>query len=123
MERAATDSQRASRFPSGDAGVFRAAVPPILPLQPPTARHYPQGAAGVLTPLAHAIEHTTDSVIITDRDGIIEYVNPRFLEITGFAREECIGRKTSLVRSGAHTPRFYDRLWRTILSGRRSTRS
>jgi len=72
----------------------------------------------VLTPLAHAIEHTTDTVIITDRDGIIEYVNPAFLELTGFAREECIGRKTSLVRSGAQSPRFYDRLWRTILSGR-----
>jgi len=71
-----------------------------------------------MTPLAQAIEHTTDTVVITDRDGIIEYVNPAFVEITGFAPDESIGRKTSLVRSGAHSPRFYDRLWRTILSGR-----
>ena len=72
----------------------------------------------MLSPLARAIEHTTDTVVIADRDGIIEYVNPAFVEITGFARDECIGRKTSLVRSGAHSPRFYDLLWGTILSGR-----
>src|SRR4029078_2384107 len=118
MEGAATDSQRASRFPNGNAWGFRAAVRPILRLQPPRGRHYPQGAAYVLTPLAHAIEHTTDTVIITDRDGIIEYGDPAFLELTGLPRAECIGRKTSLGRSGAQSPRFYDRLWRTILSGR-----
>jgi PAS domain S-box-containing protein len=72
----------------------------------------------VLTQLAHAIEQTADGVLITNRDGIIAYVNPAFEAISGFSRDDCVGRKTSVLRSGVQTPRFYDTLWSTILSGR-----
>jgi PAS domain S-box-containing protein len=71
----------------------------------------------VLTQLATAIEQTADGVVITNREGIIGYVNPAFETIAGFSRDECVGRKTSLLRSGVQTPRFYDTLWSTILSG------
>ncbi len=67
--------------------------------------------------LASAIEQTADSVIITDREGVIEYVNPAFERTTGYTRAEAIGKKPSLVKSGRHDQAFYRRLWQTILQG------
>ena len=68
--------------------------------------------------LARAIEQTADSVMIVNRDGIIEYVNPAFESMTGFPREEAVGRTPALLRSGVQMPRFYATLWTTILAGR-----
>jgi PAS domain S-box-containing protein len=65
-----------------------------------------------------ALEQAADSVLITNRDGVIEYVNPAFEVMAGFARCEAIGRTPALLRSGVQTPRFYATLWNTILSGR-----
>lgn len=70
-----------------------------------------------LQALSRALEQTADSVLITDNDGVIEYVNPAFETMTGFSRQTVIGRKPSILRSGAHTNDFYEKLWRTILSG------
>jgi diguanylate cyclase (GGDEF)-like protein/PAS domain S-box-containing protein len=67
--------------------------------------------------LSSAAEQTADSVIITDRNGIIEYVNPAFEQITGFTRAAVIGHKPGLVKSGRHTREFYERLWQTIVRG------
>jgi two-component system sensor histidine kinase NreB len=67
--------------------------------------------------LSLAIEQTADSVVITDRDGTIEYVNPAFETMTGFTREEVIGKNPRILRSGVHTQEFYERLWNTVLSG------
>ena len=71
-----------------------------------------------LEKLTLAIEQTADSVLITDRDGVIEYVNPAFEEMTGFSRQQVIGGTPRILHSGVHTHEFYDRLWGTILSGR-----
>ena len=68
--------------------------------------------------LARALEQTADSVMIVNRDGIIEYVNPAFEVMTGFPREEAVGRTPALLRSGVQMPGFYATLWTTILSGR-----
>jgi PAS domain S-box-containing protein len=68
--------------------------------------------------LARALEQTADSVMIVNRDGIIEYVNPAFEAMTGFSREEAVGRTPALLRSGVQMPRFYATLWTTILAGR-----
>ncbi len=70
-----------------------------------------------LRKLSSAIEQTGDSVIITDADGVIEYVNPAFEQITGYSRAEALGRKPNLVRSGQHDEDFYRRLWETIQRG------
>ncbi len=70
-----------------------------------------------LLKLSMAIEQTGDAVIITNKAGMIEYVNPAFEAITGFTREEALGKDTNLVKSGHHTVEFYTRLWNTILSG------
>lgn len=68
--------------------------------------------------LVRALEQCADGVLITDRDGIIEHVNPAFAAMTGFDREQSLGRRPNLFRSGAETPRAYEKLWATILAGR-----
>ena len=65
-----------------------------------------------------AIEQTADSVVITDREGVIEYVNPAFEAMSGYTRGEAIGQTPQLLRSGAQGQRFYENLWNTILAGR-----
>jgi len=71
-----------------------------------------------LQKLSSAVEQTGDAVFITDRDGIIEYVNPAFEQMTGFTRAESIGQTPRIVRSGAHGGGFYQALWQTILDGK-----
>ncbi len=67
--------------------------------------------------LSSAIEQTADSVLVTDREGVIEYVNPAFERTTGYTRAEVLGSKPNLVKSGMHDQAFYQRLWQTILRG------
>ena len=67
--------------------------------------------------LSTAIEQSAEAVMIADTDGFIRYVNPAFCAMTGYSREEAVGRRTNLLRSGRHDERFYETLWKTILSG------
>ncbi len=67
--------------------------------------------------LSRALEQTADSIMITDADGRIEYVNPAFERITGYARAEAIGATPTLLKSGRQGAEFYAELWRTILGG------
>ncbi len=67
--------------------------------------------------LSSALEQTADSVIITDRNGIIEYVNPGFEKITGYSRDEALGKTPRLMKSGKQGAGFYKKLWGTILAG------
>ena len=67
--------------------------------------------------LSGALEQTADSVIITDRAGVIQYVNPAFTEITGFQPQEALGKKPSIVNSGNHEPEFFFAMWQTIIGG------
>jgi two-component system cell cycle sensor histidine kinase/response regulator CckA len=67
--------------------------------------------------LATAIEQAAEVVIVTDRRGGIEYVNPAFERITGYSREEAIGKNPRILKSGKHDARFYRKLWDTIASG------
>jgi PAS domain S-box-containing protein len=71
-----------------------------------------------LTRLSNAVEQTADAIIITDCDGIIEYVNPAFETITGYSRDEAIGQTPRLLRSGKQPPEYYELLWKTITAGR-----
>jgi PAS domain S-box-containing protein len=68
--------------------------------------------------LTSAIEQTADNVFITDKDGIIQYVNPAFENLTGYTRAEAIGKTPRLLRSGEHSQEFYENMWKTILSGK-----
>jgi len=67
--------------------------------------------------LTRALDQTADGVLITDRDGVIEYVNAAFEAMSGFSRDDMVGRTPAMLRSGVQKPHFYERLWATILSG------
>jgi PAS domain S-box-containing protein len=67
--------------------------------------------------LSRAVETSPASVVITDLDGTIEYVNPKFTEVTGYSAEEAIGQNPRILKSGAFSRRIYEKLWQTILSG------
>lgn len=70
-----------------------------------------------LRKLASAVEHSPISVMITDRSGTIEYVNPKFCQVTGYLPEEVLGENPRILKGGAQQPEFYRELWQTILSG------
>ena len=75
-------------------------------------------AQDVLRSRATALDAAADMIVITDRNGTIEYVNPAFTQTTGYASQEAVGQKSSLLRSGEHDRRFYQHLWQTIMAGR-----
>lgn len=70
------------------------------------------------TKLLSAIEQSPVSVVITDVDGNIQYVNPKFTDITGYSRKEVIGQNPRFLKSGTHSDSLYKELWDTILSGK-----
>lgn len=67
--------------------------------------------------LSKGIEQSPAIVVITDCNGIIEYVNPKFTEVTGYSFNEVIGQSPRILKSGYHNGEFYQNLWNTILSG------
>jgi len=64
-----------------------------------------------------ALEAAEGSVVITDRRGTIEWVNPAFCRITGYTREEAVGQNPRVLKSGRHSAEFYREMWRTITAG------
>jgi diguanylate cyclase (GGDEF)-like protein/PAS domain S-box-containing protein len=70
-----------------------------------------------LLKLSKALEESGDSVVITDKEGQIEYVNRAFEQQTGFSAQEIIGKNPNILRSGEHKDSFYEQLWHTILTG------
>lgn len=70
-----------------------------------------------LRKLHQAIEQSVSSLVITDAEGVTEYVNHRFELTTGFRQEEIIGHKYNQVRSGQTPMSVYDELWQTIKAG------
>ena len=64
-----------------------------------------------------ALQASANPIFIANRHGVIQYVNPAFTQVTGYAVEEAVGQTPRLLKSGRHNPRFYRRLWETILSG------
>jgi PAS domain S-box-containing protein len=71
----------------------------------------------LLTTLSRAVEHSPTSVVITDPAGHIEYVNPKFEEVTGYTSSEVMGRNSRVLKSGKQSGEYYKQLWTTIKSG------
>jgi PAS domain S-box-containing protein/diguanylate cyclase (GGDEF)-like protein len=67
--------------------------------------------------LSRALEHSADAVVITDVQGDIVYVNTAFEDITGYTKDEVLGKKTSVLKSGLQDEAFYRSLWKSITSG------
>jgi PAS domain S-box-containing protein len=63
------------------------------------------------------VDRAPISVIVTDLDGTIEYVNHQVLESTGYSREELIGENSKILKSGEHDAAFYQNIWKTVLAG------
>jgi PAS domain S-box-containing protein len=68
--------------------------------------------------LSMALEQSQSSVMITDLDTHIEYVNQAFVNSTGYSREEIIGQKPSLLKSDKTTRATYDAMWKALLDGK-----
>ena len=68
--------------------------------------------------LSRATENSPAAVVITDRDGIIEYVNQRFTHMTGYDSYEVVGKSPRLLKSGIHSSQYYETFWNTIIKGK-----
>jgi len=67
--------------------------------------------------LIQSIEQVAESIVVTDLEGSIVYVNPAFEKITGYTRKEAIGSNPRIVKSGRHPDSFYKAMWATLLRG------
>ncbi len=80
-----------------------------------TERQY---AEDQLRKISLAIEQSPVSIVITDLDAKIEYVNPRFCELTGYGREEVIGKNPNILKSGHTSKEEYKIMWENISAGK-----
>ena len=71
-----------------------------------------------LRQLSSAVEHSPSAIMITDVDGKIEYVNPKFTAVNGYALEEVRGNNPRILKSAQTPPEVYTELWQTILAGK-----
>ncbi len=71
-----------------------------------------------LRKLSLAVEQSANTIIITDRDGTVEYANPYFYALTGYSREEIIGHNPRVWQSGQTPLETYQTMWQTILAGK-----
>ena len=72
----------------------------------------------MLRKLSRAIEQSPATVLVTDTEGRIEYVNPQFTRVTGYMPDEVLGQNPRILKSGLHGPETYRELWATITAGR-----
>jgi len=70
-----------------------------------------------LRKLSVAVEGSSDWVLVTDKEGVIDYVNRAVEEMSGYEKEEILGQNPRIFKSGRHDELFYKELWATILSG------
>lgn len=70
-----------------------------------------------LRKIIRAMEHSPASVVITSADGLIEYVNPKLTEVTGYAADELIGQNPRLLNAGVQPPEFYHAMYTALAAG------
>lgn len=76
-----------------------------------------QSTEELLRKLRHTVEQSPDLVMITARSGVLEYVNPAFESVTGYAREEVIGETLGILKSEQQAGELYEEMWDTVVSG------
>src|SRR5579859_5061013 len=67
--------------------------------------------------LSRVVEQTVDSVILTDTQGVIQYVNPAFEATTGYGKDEALGKTPRILKSGLHDAEFYREMWALFAQG------
>ncbi len=104
-----------------DAGIMVILIFPILYIFSfrPLIQHIEklELAEKTLQLLSNVVEQTADTVVITNCNGVIEYVNPAFEMLTEFQKEEALGQTPRVLKSGVHDEQFYRKLWDTVLNG------
>lgn len=72
-----------------------------------------------LNPIIYSslVEQNPNSIVVTNCDGLIQYVNPRFLELTGYTDKEVIGQNPRILQSGETPKEFYIDMWNVLLAG------
>ena len=65
-----------------------------------------------------AIDQAAEAIVITDAEGIIQYVNPAFERVSGYSRKEALGNTPRVLKSGSHKDYFYKEMWNILTSGR-----
>ena len=86
----------------------------VLALRDVTAEHRNRQE---LERLSMAVQHSASAIVITDPQGRIEYVNPKFAEMTGFSREEIRGQTPRFLQSGTTAPEVYHAMWSAVRAG------
>jgi PAS domain S-box-containing protein len=74
-------------------------------------------AEAAVRKVSTAVARSQASIVITDKNGAIEYVNPRFVEVTGYSVEEALGQNPRILKTGDQSAAFYRELWETISGG------
>ncbi|MEK6744745.1 MAG: EAL domain-containing protein [Nitrospirota bacterium] len=74
-------------------------------------------AEELLKKLSLSVEQSADLVLITDRNGKVEYVNKAVEDVTGYTRQDFMSRGMELLQSEHHSPKAYREMWNTVLSG------
>jgi PAS domain S-box-containing protein len=67
--------------------------------------------------LTTAVEQAVEAIVITGTDGLIQYVNPGFERMTGYSRDEAVGRNPCFLKSGEHDEAYYREMWKTLSAG------
>lgn len=80
--------------------------------------HHRRVTDGKLQKLSLAVEQSPSIVMVTNPQGLIEYVNPKFTEVTGYASEEVLGKNPNILKSGKVPEEDFKKLWETVRAGR-----
>jgi diguanylate cyclase (GGDEF)-like protein/PAS domain S-box-containing protein len=67
--------------------------------------------------LSYAVENSPTSIVITDQKGIIEYVNPAFIRMTGYVPDEVIGQNHRILKGDDQPDQSYSKMWETLMRG------
>lgn len=69
------------------------------------------------TRLVKAVEYAAETIVVTDRTGTIQYVNPAFTKVTGYEQKEALGKNMRILRSGRQDRSFYKKMWNSLSNG------
>ncbi|HXR18084.1 MAG TPA: ATP-binding protein, partial [Terriglobales bacterium] len=82
-----------------------------------SAKQQHQKSEETLRKLWRSVEQSADTVIIMDRSGVMEYVNPAFEALTGYSLQEAVGQTLGILKSEQQAGELYEEMWNTVLSG------
>ncbi|MCK4922276.1 MAG: PAS domain S-box protein [Bacteroidales bacterium] len=68
--------------------------------------------------LSTAVEQSANTIVITNKEGNIEYTNPKFTELTGYTAEEALGKTPRILKAGTQSKEYYTEMWQTISAGK-----